>query len=557
MTPASPSPNHTTLKARLEGWARPARGPMALASGLGIAQFAAYAGFAWSAGQALEAFFSGQPALAWLGATLLLAALRAACQAGEIRAGVEASTTVRQSVREQAARALAARGPAFSERIDSGELASTLTDGVEKLDGYFARYRPLMPVMLGGPMILILAAGAVSVTGAIILMVSAPVLILAMALAGAGAAAASRDQLITLQRLAGRFNDRIQTLDTLVAFNAAEREADGLAAAADDFRVRTMRVLRRAFLSSLVLEAVSALAIAAIAIFVGLALMDRPVAGLGAGLTLGEGLFLLLLAPEFYMPLRRFSAAYHDRADAEAAAESLAPLFEGEARDSAAGPKHSSGAPSIGLAEGEVIYPDGRRGLAPLSFTAEAGQITALWGPSGCGKSTVLKALMGYVPLSAGEIRINGDPAHAPLLGQAAWIGQRPRLFHGTLAQNIALFDETIEPARIRAAAEASGAMGFATGLPEGLDTMLGERGYGLSGGQAQRVALARALAADMPVLLLDEPTAHLDGEAEALFLDTLTKAAEGRTVLMATHSPAARAVCARIVDLSGEEAGS
>lgn len=538
----------------LSGWAR-AGGPFtAFAAGLGIAQYAAYAGFAWCAAGALAALIGQEPAGVWLALAAALALVRALLQAGEARCGVEASLRVRRHVRSDAARALAARGPAFTERTDSGQTGALLVDAVDKLDGYFARYRPMMPVVAGGPLLLLSCSFVVSPAAAGILGVSAPVLILLMALAGAGAAAASRDQLATLTRLAGRFNDRLQALDTLVAFNAAHREAEGLGEAAESFRVKTMRVLRRAFLSSLVLEVFSAFAIAATAIFVGLALWQGSVLGFGEGLTLHEGVFLLLLAPEFFMPLRRLSAAYHDHADARAGAEALAPLFdETDAPPAPARAHRFEAAPQIRFQAVTSRYRDGRLGLDALSFTAAAGEITALWGASGAGKSTALKVLMGYAPRSGGEILADGERLDGPLLGAAGWIGQRPRLFHGTLADNITLFDPAIARAQVEDAARRAGVLDFAADLPDGLDTPLGERGYGLSGGQAQRVALARALASDAKLLLLDEPTAHLDGEAEARFLDALKTAAAGRTVIVATHSPAVRAVCDSIVDLEAE----
>ncbi|MFW6413033.1 MAG: ABC transporter ATP-binding protein/permease, partial [Oceanicaulis sp.] len=378
-------------------------------------------------------------------------------------------------------------------------------------------------------------------------------LIVFMALVGAGAAAASKDQLSTLRRLAGRFNDRLQALETLNAFNAARREREGLASASEDFRKRTMKVLSLAFLSSAVLEFFAAIAVAGTAVYIGFSLLGELPFDPGETITLKTGLFLLILAPEYYMPLRRLSAAYHDKADAEAGAEALAAFFEPDAHAPAPAAALTA-APRVRFIEAGSIYADGRRGLEGLNFTAEAGRITALWGASGAGKSTALKVLMGYAPLSEGRVEIDGEALTGPLIGQAAWIAQRGRVFHGTLRDNITLFDADIADDAVRHAAEAAGVMDFAASLPDGLDTPLGERGHGLSGGQAQRVALARALAVDMKLLLLDEPTAHLDGEAEARFLEALKIAAKGRTVIIATHSPAVRAVCDAVVDMGARE---
>jgi ATP-binding cassette subfamily C protein CydD len=541
------------LSRRLSDWGRAGAGPSRLASALGIVQFALFAGFAWGASGAVAALVDGTGPWGWVAVALAFALVRAAAQSAETRAGFEAAARVKAHVRSRAAASLSARGPAFTERRDSGETASALIDAVEKLEGYFGRYRPLMPVVAVAPFVLLAVAFTQSWVVAMIFLVTAPLLPLFMAIVGGSAAAASKDQMATLQRLAGRFNDRLQALELLNAFDAAPRERRGLAAAAEDFRRRTMKVLALAFLSSAILEFFAALAVAATAVYVGFSLLGELPFNPGETITLREGLFVLILAPEFYMPLRRLSAAYHDRADAEAAARSLAPILDAaEGETVAAAPLMISQAPEVRFEVAGSVYADGRRGLEGLTLTAAPGRITALWGASGIGKSTALKMLMGYAPLTEGRITIDGAPLTGGLIGQAAWIAQRPRVFHGTLAANIALFDETIPAARILAAAEAAGVMDFAASLPDGLETKVGERGHGLSGGQAQRVALARALAVDMKLILLDEPTAHLDGEAEARFLEALRTAAAGRTVLIATHSPAVRAIADAVIELEG-----
>lgn len=540
----------------LKDWGRAGLGPELLASLAGVAQYVAFIGFAWGAAEAVSAIVAGRAPWAGLGLALTAAAVRAVAQGFEARMGFEASARVRAHVRRASAEALVRRGPAFAERTESGQTASALIDAVEKLDGYFGRYRPLMPVVMAGPLVIAAAAFTQSWVVGTIFLVTAPVLIVFMAIVGAGAAAASRDQLDTLRRLAGRFNDRLQALETLNAFDAAGRERDGLASASEDFRRRTMKVLSLAFLSSAVLEFFAALAVAGTAVYVGFSLLGELPFDPGETLDLKAGLFVLLLAPEYYLPLRRLSAAYHDRADAEAGAEALAPYFEA---DASASPDDAAlslpapafvAAPALRFEAVGSVYADGRRGLGGLSFEAEAGAITALWGESGAGKSTALKVLLGFAPLSEGRVMVDGLPLDRPLVGRAAWIAQRPRVFHGTLADNIALFDPSVSAQAILAAAEAAGVMDFAAALPDGLDTRVGDRGHGLSGGQAQRVALARALAVDMRLVLLDEPTAHLDGEAEARFLEALARAARGRTVLIATHSPAVRRICDRVIAL-------
>ena len=552
------------LAAYLKAWGAPAQGLTRRSSAFGAAQYAIFVGFAWGAAWAVSALVNSEPVWPGLILALACAGVRAILQAAETRSGVLASLKVRSTVRSLAAHQLVERGPAYVERADTGQTSSALIDAVDKLDGYFGRYRPLMGVVMTGPLVIMIAAFSASYVVGLIFLLTAPLLVVFMALVGAGAAAASKDQLTTLQRLAGRFNDRLRALETLNAFSAAEREREGLAAASEDFRRRTMKVLAMAFLSSGVLEFFAAVSVAGSAIYIGFSLLGEMPFETGETITLQTGLFCLILAPEFYMPLRRLSAAYHDRADAEAGVEALAPLFEGAENPGPASatsmaassePKPITTAPALRFDGAGCVYPDGRRGLTPLSFDAPAGQITALWGPSGVGKSTALKLLLGYAPLTEGAILIDDAPMGAPLIGQAAWISQRPHVFFGSISDNISLFDTDLPRERILSAAQTAGVMDFAASLPDGLETQVGENGYGLSGGQAQRVALARAWANDMKLVLLDEPTAHLDGEAEARFLDALKRISIGRTILVATHSPAVRALADQVIELLPEDA--
>ncbi len=548
---AAEKARRVALDALLKTWGAPAALQTGLSAALGAIQYALFAGFAWGAASAVNALVTGAAIRPGLSLALLCAVLRALAQAGETRCGAEASALARRSVRREAAQALTRKSPAETERSESGQTGAALIDAVEKLDGFYGRYRPLTIVVLAGPFIIMTAAFMASYVIGLFFLITAPLLIVFMALAGAGAAAASSDQLSTLQRLAGRFNDRLQALETLNAFNAARREQAGLATASEDFRKRTMKVLTLAFLSSGIMEFFAALSVAASAIYIGFSLLGEMPFETGESPTLRTGLFVLILAPEFYMPLRRLSAAYHDRADAIAAAQALEPFFEsGKDTGGTRSARRIIHAPALRFETVGSVYADGRRGLESLSFEAGAGQITALWGASGAGKSTALKVLMGYAPLSEGRIWIDGEELEGGLAGQAAWIAQRPRMFHGTLKENITLFDDSLSDAIVQTAASAAGVMDFAASLPDGLDTEIGEQGYGVSGGQVQRVALARALAADVKVLLLDEPTAHLDGETEARFLTALKSAARGRTVLIATHSPAVRALADRVIDV-------
>lgn len=555
--PALSREDRRALGTLLSQWGQAGRGPSMLASACGIAQYALFIGFAGFAASAIANLVNGEDFVRPAIFAALFALLRAGAQALETRAGFEAAARVKAHVRRETARAVAAKGPAFTERLETGAAGSALTDAVEKLEGYFGRYRPLMPVIAGAPILTVIAAFTQSWVAGLLFIITAPLLPLFMAIVGGAAAEASKDQIAVLARLAGRFNDRLQSLALLNAFNAAPREREGLAAASEDFRQRTMKVLRLAFLSSAILEFFAALSVAAIAIYVGFSLLGEMPFETGEVVTLREGLFVLILAPEFYMPLRRLSAAYHDRADAEAAAAILKPLLG----NSTAGFRNSSApafetGPSIALHKVSCTYDIGRKGLNPLTLSIPAGKLSVVWGPSGSGKSTLLKILMGFAPLSSGDVRIDGELMDMSLAGRAGWIGQNPRLFHGSLRDNITLHDASIPAEMIEQAVAASGVADFLVHLSDGLETRLGERGFGLSGGQIQRVALARALARDMKLVLMDEPTAHLDGEAEARFLEALAANRSGRTILIATHSPAVRAIADEVFEIAELQEG-
>jgi ATP-binding cassette subfamily C protein CydD len=368
---------------------------------------------------------------------------------------------------------------------------------------------------------------------------------LAMAAAGFGAAAASRRQFLAMERLQTRFVDRIRGIATIVLYGRAEDEANRLAEAADELRVRTMRVLRVAFLSSAALDLAAALALVSVAL--------RFFAGGG---NLGTGLFVLLLVPEFFAPLRAFSAAYQDRLHATGAAEALvgvppmpAPVPPRDIRTVAA----------QGIT---VVFEDVRftwdrtrpTALNGLSFRVSAGETLVLAGPSGSGKSTAIEMLLGFIRPDSGRVTINGadiaDVVPQALSRFTAWIGQRPVLFAGTIRDNIRFARPEATDAEVDSAAVSARVADFSGELPQGLDTPVGEGGFGLSGGQAQRVAIARAYLKDAPLLLLDEPTAHLDPVTEAAVLESLKRLAIGKTVILASHSAAAHAFGGRRLDM-------
>ncbi len=375
-----------------------------------------------------------------------------------------------------------------------------------------------------------------------------------MALAGIGAAAASRNQFLALARLQARFLDRVRGIATIVLSGRAADEARNLARAAAELRVRTMRILRVAFLSSVALDLAAALAMVVLAMHYFHALSQPNADGLPA--KLGTALMVLLLTPEFFAPLRTFAAAYQDRLHATGAAEALIdlpPLPEPvPAREI-----RTVAAQGVTVAFEQVCLTwDPARGpaLDGLSFRVPAGETLVLAGPSGAGKSTVIEVLLGFVRPDSGRVTINGaditDLVPQALSRLTVWIGQRPVLFAGSIRDNIRFARPEATEAEVAEAARAARIEAFAATLPAGLDTRIGEGGYGLSGGQAQRVAVARAYLKNAPLLLLDEPTAHLDPATERDVLDSLRRLALGRTVILASHSAAAHAFGGRRLDL-------
>ena len=499
---------------------------------------------------------------AWFAIFALAAALKAVCSYLSARLCTEGALKIQRRLREKILDKLFLDdSAAFDPKTASS--ATALIEEVDRLESYYARYYPQLLLTVLSPLLMLGVIFPINAVVGFMLLLAAPIIPFYMALIGMGAEAKSRQQLAAVRHLSGYFLDRLQGLQTLKRLGYAGQETKNVAEASEDLGRRTMGVLRIAFLSSAVLEFFSTFAIAIVATYVGLVLLGYLSFGAGpSGMTLRVGFFLLLLAPAYFKPLRDFAATYHDRADALAAASSLAAAvtppetsLPHTGRTTIRPPLSSIEA--IELRGAEVRF-GGRKqpALDRVSLEVSAGGRMAIVGPSGAGKSTLLGVIAGQVPLSRGELFVNGhdvrsfDPASLRAL--TSWIGQRPYLFPGTIAENIALGQPERSRQEIEAAAVKARVTGFATRLPAGLDTVLGERGAGLSGGEAQRVALARAFLKDAPLLLLDEPTAHLDAETEAGIIRTIDELSEGKTVLIATHSLALIELCERKLYLDG-----
>ena len=513
---------------------------------LGVAQTALGVAQAWCVAGVLGVLLGGSADLpaGWLlalfaGAGALRAGLRWAAEMRAVAAGARA----RRSLREAAFSAVLDFGPALLRRHSTGDLVTLALDRIEALDGFFARWLPLSMIAISAPLLVGIAALAADPVAGLVLLGTGLLVPVGMALAGLGAAAASRRQFQALSRLQSRFLDRMRGISTIVLSGQGEAEVRALAAAADELRRRTMRVLRVAFLSSTALDAAMALALVATALRYGSA--ADPAAGL----------FSLLLIPEFFAPLRGFAAAYQDRMAASAAAEQFAAFPAVPPAQPTAVRTIAAHGVTVAF-ENVTLTWDASRGpaLREVSFRVRPGETLVLAGPSGAGKSSVIEVLLGFVAPDAGRVTINGADL-ASIVPQAlsrmtAWIGQRPMLFDGSLRDNIRFGRPDATDKDVQLAARHARVLGFAAALPQGLDTRIGEGGYGLSGGQAQRVAIARAFLKNAPLLLLDEPTAHLDPGTEAEVLDSLRRLAIGRTCILASHSAAAHGFGGRRLDL-------
>ncbi|MET3998895.1 thiol reductant ABC exporter subunit CydD [Marinobacterium sp. MBR-109] len=490
--------------------------------------------------------FSQQPlAQHWPLLLMLLAALLLRALLGVLRewAGQQASIRIRRGLRGLLLNHINRLGPAYTGDQRSGELSSILLEQVEALDGFFARYLPQMALAAMLPLVILAFIFPVNWAAGLIFLLTAPLIPLFMALVGTRAAEANRRNFAALSQLGSHFLDVVQGIVTLKLFDRSRAQAEVIKTGADEFRQRTMQVLRLAFLSSAVLEFFASISIAVVAVYLGFSFLGHLDFGYwDAPVNLYQGLFILLLAPEFYLPLRELGTHYHARQEAVAAADKLRELLDATPRAIAAeGAGLDSSVHQISLVNAALTYP-GRQApvFSGVNLTLQRGRIVALSGPSGAGKSSLLQVLLGFRQLSEGQVMVNRTSLQTigsyAWLEQVAWVSQHTTLFPGSLRDNLLLAAPGASEHALYQALEQANALEFVQRLPDGLDTTVGEQGSGLSGGQIQRLALARAFLKDAPVLLLDEPTANLDRDSEQLVLESLQQLCAGRLVLMLTH---------------------
>ena len=526
---------------RLLRHARAARGYLAVVVVLGLVLTALVLAQAGLLARVLAGAAPGVGAVAlWPVLVSLLAVVLArsvAVYGGEV-AALRASASVKSQLRRRLAAQVLHLGPAWLGGQRTGEIATLATRGLDALDPYFARYLPQLVLACLVPLAVAVRVALADWISALIIVVTLPLIPVFTVLVGLPARARARRQWLLLARLGGHFLDVVEGLTTLKVFGRARPQAEVIGRVTDGHRTATMSVLRVAFLSALVLELTAALATALIAVEVGLRL-------LGGHIGYEAALLVLLLTPEAFLPLRAVAMHFHASMEGMAAAGRVCDLLDIKPPRTGAAPRASAavdlGRQAITLDGVCLSYPDrDRPALDGVSLTIAPGERIAVAGASGAGKSSLLALLLRFVEPSDGRIEAGGLPLDSIAMDawrrQIAWVPQHPALMSGSVAANIALGQAGASRDAIAFAAGLAGADGFIRALPHGYDTPLGERGLRLSAGQRQRIALARAFLRDAPLLLLDEPAAHLDPVTAGQILDAVERLMAGRTAILVSH---------------------
>ena len=546
---------------RLLQQARAERLGLALTVALGALGGAATVGQAFALSRAVDGAFLAGLDLAgvwpWLRGLLALTVLRAGASWGAEVAAGRVAARVKSALRERLLRHILAGGPAYTQGERTGELVNTATEGVEALDAYFSQYLPQVALAAIVPLIFLAFVFPADPLSGLVLLVTAPLIPLFMMLIGSVADTLTRRQWTELSRMSAHFLDVLQGLTTLKLFGRSREQIAVIRQITDRHRDATLQVLRVAFLSALVLEMVGTISTAIVAVEIGLRLLYGKMA-------FQQAFFVLILAPEFYLPLRLLGTRFHAGIAGVTAARRIFEVLDagdGEARSPADHPSPNSAPASarvhVRLRDVSYIYPGrDRPALERVSLEIAPGEKVALIGPVGAGKSTIAALLLGFIRPTAGRVEFawpDGRPMEAPNGRPAiAWVPQAPYLFNASVADNIRLGrpDATLEEGR--RAAIAARADTFIRSLPQGYDTIIGERGNRLSAGQAQRLALARAFLLDAALVILDEPTAHLDADTEAEVQASVERLLEGRSALIIAHRLNTVRHADRIVVLDG-----
>ncbi len=445
---------------------------------------------------------------------------------------------IKNHLRERLTTHLFTLGPTYTQGERSGELTNTAIEGIEALDAYFSQYIPQLAMSVLIPVTMLMVVFPLDFISGLVLLLTAPLIPIFMILIGSWAETLTNRQWISLSRMSAHFLDVLQGLTTLKLLGRSRQQIETIALISDRFRQTTMEVLRVAFLSALVLELVSTLSTAIVAVEIGLRLLYGHLA-------FEQAFFVLILAPEFYLPLRQLGTRFHAGLSGVTAIRRIFEILETASANKKAQFLQKTELlfplKTIHFDNVHYVYDDGTRpALKSVSFTIDLGQKIAVVGPSGAGKSTLVQLLLRFIEPQQGHILVNGLPLNdfelSAWRAQVAWLPQQPYLFHVSVIENLRLANPKATMEQVRWATHQANATTFIEALPQGYDTIIGERGARLSGGQAQRLALARAFLKDAPFLILDESTANLDPEQESQIQAAMKQLLHGRTALIIAH---------------------
>ncbi|NOT03355.1 MAG: thiol reductant ABC exporter subunit CydD [Anaerolineales bacterium] len=426
-------------------------------------------------------------------------------------------------------------GPAYSRGQRTGELTAAAVEGIEALDAYFSQYLPQLVITALVPLSILVFVFPIDLLSGIVFLITAPLIPFFMIMIGKGAEIVTKRQYETLRLLSAHFLDSLQGLTTLKLFGQSKAQTQTIAQVSDKFRDTTLGVLRVTFLSALALELLATLSTAVIAVEIGFRLLYDK-------MEFQPALFLLVLAPEFYMPLRALGARFHAGMSGTTAAKRIYEILDTkvDSGEWAVDSDQSAEITSIIFENVSFTYPNETTpALENINLTIQRGQNIALVGPSGAGKTTLINLLLGFIKPTFGQILTSEGPNtvhRPPSTANIAWVPQKPYLFHDTISANICLGNPEATDEQVISAARSAHLHEFIDSLPQKYETVIGESGARLSSGQAQRLALARAFLKDAPILILDEPTSSLDPETESLLEESTHRLMKGRTVLTIAH---------------------